>query len=73
MSKHSVTKFIVILTIQYSIPWRLSLHFLTEYLSKVGTFMKILLSDPTKSGLKGGAWIDGYDYQNKDKKYHYEK
>ena len=30
--------------------------------------MRIILSDPAKSGMKGGAWIDGYDYQNKDKK-----
>ena len=42
--------------------------------AKVGTFMRIILSDPAKSGLEGGVWIDGYDYQNKDKKhYHYEK
>ena len=36
-----------------------------------------ILSDSTKSGLESGAWIDGYDYQNKDihkkKHYHYEK
>ena len=24
-----------------------------------------------KSGLEGGAWIDGYDYPNKDKTFHY--
>ena len=30
-------------------------------------FYEIILSDPAKSGLEGGAWIDGYDYQNKDK------
>ena len=36
--------------------------------------MKIILSDPAKSGMEGGAWIDVYDYQKKDKKhYHYEK
>ena len=29
--------------------------------------MRILLSDPAKRGLEGGAWIDGYDNQNKDK------
>ena len=29
--------------------------------------MRIILSDPAKSGLEGGAWIDGYDYQNKKK------
>ena len=29
--------------------------------------MRILLSDPAKRGLEGGAWIDGYGYQNKDK------
>ena len=27
------------------------------------------LSDPAKSGLETGARIDGYDYQNKDKKH----
>ena len=26
-----------------------------------------IISDAAKSGLEGGAWIDGYDYQNKDK------
>ena len=26
-----------------------------------------LLSDPAKIGLEGGASVDGYDYQNKDK------
>ena len=47
---------------------------LTECLPKVGTFMRILSSNPAKSGLEGGAWIDGYDYQNNDKKhYHYKK
>ena len=31
-------------------------------------------SDPTKSGLEGGAWVDGYEYKNEDKEhYHYEK
>ena len=29
--------------------------------------MRTILSDPAKSGLEGGAWIDEYDYQNKDK------
>ena len=34
----------------------------------------MVLSDPTKSGLQSDAWIDGYDFQNKDTKhYHYEK
>ena len=28
--------------------------------------MKIISSDPAKSGLEGGAWTDKYDYQNKD-------
>ena len=27
----------------------------------------MVLSDPAKSSLESGAWIDGYDYQNKDK------
>ena len=29
--------------------------------------MRILLSDLAKSGVESGAWVDGYDYQNKDK------
>ena len=36
--------------------------------------MRIILSDPAKSGAEDGAWIDGYDYKDKDKThYHYEK
>ena len=30
--------------------------------------MRMILSDPANSGVEGGAWIDGYDYQNKEKK-----
>ena len=30
--------------------------------------MRIILSDPTKSGLEGDAWIDG----QRQKHYHYE-
>ena len=29
--------------------------------------MRIILSDPAKSGLEGGAWIGGYYYQKKTK------
>ena len=28
--------------------------------------LRFVLSDSAKSGLESGAWIDGYDYQNKD-------
>ena len=36
--------------------------------------MRIILPDPAKSGLEGGAWIDRYDYKNKEKThYHCEK
>ena len=73
MSKHSVTNFSVITTIQYTLAFIFS-FFLTECLPKVGTFMRIILSDPAKSGPDDGAWIEGYDYQNKDKThYHFEK
>ena len=27
---------------------------------------RFVLSDPAKSGLESSAWVDGYDYQNKD-------
>ena len=29
-------------------------------------FYEKILSDPAKSGLEGGAWIDEYDHQYKD-------
>ena len=34
----------------------------------------MVLSDLAKSDLESGAWVDRYDYQNKDKNehYHYE-
>ena len=37
--------------------------------------LRFILSDPAKSCLGSGAWINGYDDQNKDtqKHYHYEK
>ena len=28
--------------------------------------LRFVLSDPAKSSLESGEWIDGYDYQNKD-------
>ena len=28
--------------------------------------LRFVLSDPAKSGLESGAWIDGYGYQNKN-------
>ena len=28
--------------------------------------LRFVLSDPVKSSLESSAWIDGYDYQNKD-------
>ena len=36
--------------------------------------LSFVLSDPAKSSLESSAWINGYDYQNKDtqKHYHYE-
>ena len=38
--------------------------------------LRFVLSDPAKSGFESGAWIDGYDYQNRDthkKHNHYGK
>ena len=29
--------------------------------------LMFVLSDSAKGGIESGAWIDGYDYQNKDK------
>ena len=33
---------------------------------KNNMILRFVLSDPVKSGLEISAWIDGYDYQNKD-------
>ena len=33
---------------------------------KNNIILRFVLSDPAKSGLEISAWIDGYDYQNKD-------
>ena len=33
----------------------------------------MVLSDLAKGGLESGVWFDEYNYQNKDKKYLYEK
>ena len=34
----------------------------------------MVISDPAKSGLESGAWVDGCNTQNKNKKhYHYLK
>ena len=30
--------------------------------------LRLVLSDPAKSSLESSAWIDVYDYQNKDTK-----
>ena len=66
LSKHSVTKFSVISSVQYT------LHFFAECFLKEGTFYEkkydnMVLSAPAKSGLESGAWFNVYDYQNKDK------
>ena len=29
------------------------------------------MADLAKDDLESGVWIDEYDYENKDKKYHY--
>ena len=56
----------------FSIPWHLYLHLFDRVFPEIGTFMRIIwyyciIRLSRKSGLESGVWINGYDYQNKDK------
>ena len=70
LNKHSDTK--ILCYHPSSFPWHLSLLFLQNVSQSRNVYENniILLSDPAKSGLVSGARIDGYDYQNEDKKIH---
>ena len=80
MSKHTVTESSVISFVQHTLAFITSL-FLDRMFAQSRNFyennmiLRFVLSDPAKSSLESSAWIDGYDYQNNDKKkhYHYEK
>ena len=80
MSKQSVTEFSVITFVQHTLAFITS--FFDRMFAQSRNFyenimtLRFVLSDPAKSSLESGAWIEGYDYQNKDthtkKHYHYE-
>ena len=81
LSKHAVTEFSVISFVQHTLAFITSL-FLDRMFAQSRNFyennmiLRFVLSDPAKSSLESSAWIDGYDYQNKDTQkthYHYEK
>ena len=81
LSKHAVPKFSVISFAQHTLAFITSL-FLDRMFAQSKNFyemsmiLRLVLSDPAKSSLESSAFIDGYDYQNKDthkKHYHYEK
>ena len=69
--KHSVTKFSVISSVQYTLPFITS--FFEEMFSQTRNFYKnnIILwyyqIRPKVVWKVHGAWIDGYDSKNKDK------
>ena len=71
LSKHAVTEFSVISFIQHTLAFITSL-FLDRMFAQSRNFyennmiLRFVLSDPAKSCLERSAWIDGYDYQNKD-------
>ena len=71
MSKHAVTEFSVISFVQHTLAFITSL-FLDRMFAQSRNFyennmiLRFVLSDPAKSSLESSAWIDGYDYQNKD-------
>ena len=50
-----------------------SLHLLDRLFSQGRDYDNMVLSDLAKGGLQSGVWIDEYNWQNKDKKLHYEK
>ena len=45
---------------------------MAECFPKVGPFLRVIMMslDPTKSGLRSGAWTEGYDCQNKERTAH---
>ena len=46
---------------------------LGQIFSRRGPYDIMVLSELAKSGLESGAWVDKYDYHNKDKNhYHYK-
>ena len=71
MSKHAVTEFSVISFVQHTLAFITS-FFLDRMFAQSRTFyennmiVRFVLSDPAKSSIESSAWIDGYDYQNKD-------
>ena len=71
LSKHAFTEFTVILFAQHTLAFITSL-FLDRMFAQSRNFyennmiLRFVLSDPAKSSLESDAWIDGYDYQNKD-------
>ena len=67
LSKHSITKFSVISTIQYTL-----IFISTFFWQNICPYENNIRSSQPKV-VEGGAWTDEYDYQNKDKKhYHYK-
>ena len=71
MGKHSVTEFLVISFVQHALAFITSLFFDRMFAQSRNFYdnnmiLRFILSDPAKSGLESGAWIDGYDYQNTD-------
>ena len=68
---HAVTEFSVISFVQHTLTFITSL-ILDKMFAQSRNFyvnnmiLRFVLSDPAKSSLESSAWIDGYDYQNKD-------
>ena len=71
LSKHAVTEFSVISFVQHTLAFITS-FFLDRMFAQSRNFyennmiVRFVLSDPAKSSIGSSAWIDGYDYQNKD-------
>ena len=71
LSKHAVTEFLEISFVQHTLAFITSL-FLDRMFAQSRNFyennmiLRSVLSDPAKCSLESSAWIDGYDYQNKD-------
>ena len=71
LSKDAVTEFSVISFVQHTLAFITS-FFLDRMFAQSRNFyennmiVRFVLSDPAKSSIESSAWIDGYDYQNKD-------
>ena len=71
LCSYPTTTFLVISSVQYTLAFIFSSF--GQNVSQSWNYVFMVLSDLAKGGLESGVWIDEYNYQNKNKRYRYEK